>query len=351
MKTSFYNYCLLLVSTILLWSCEEKYEILEGVSDIYITSESGNNRPLIGSEIVLNIYTNNGTDVTEECDIYVNDELLDSNTFSSNEVGTFTIIAVYQNLEANYQVEFHDGSDQVFKKRVLIEDYTGTWCGWCPRVSHAMKLVAEQTDKVVFSAIHRAPTGTGDPYNFTEAQSLEQLINTPGYPKGFINRMTQWEFPEPDNTAQVLAFTQGERPELDFAVTSEIVAENMLQAKINVLFTNAHDNIKLVVYLQENGLVYPQVNYTAHYDGENPIENYVHNYTLRATLTDILGEEIPSEEALPGTIYSRNFNFEIPEVVEDINQLDIVAFVIDANNEVINVRKSKIGETQEFVFD
>ena len=31
-----------------------------------------------------------------------------------------------------------------FKHRVLIEDFTGAWCGWCPRVSHAIELLKEK---------------------------------------------------------------------------------------------------------------------------------------------------------------------------------------------------------------
>ena len=40
-----------------------------------------------------------------------------------------------------------------FKKRVLIEDYTGTWCGNCTRVSHAIEEVKLLTDKAVTVAI------------------------------------------------------------------------------------------------------------------------------------------------------------------------------------------------------
>ncbi len=349
MKTSFLKSILFFISLTIIVGCEEVYITETGVNNILILSDSGN-RKLIGEEVSFQVNTNNGEDVSDEVMFFINDELSESLTFSSDKPGIFQIKAEYLNLEASYELEFHDGTDQVFKKRVLVEDYTGTWCGWCPRLSHAMTLAAEASEDLVFTVIHRAPTGTADPFNFTEAGPLEELINTPGYPKGFINRINRWSFPEPDNVDQVIQFTQGERPKLDFAVNSSI-NDSRLEIDVNVLFTDDYSDIKLVVYLQENGLVYPQTNYTSHYDGQNPIPDYVHDYTLRACLTDILGDDIPAEEARQGTIFNRDFNFELPEEIEDFNQLDLVVFVVNNEDEVINVRKAKVGEEQEFEFE
>lgn len=369
MKRYFLKLFFFLPLLFILISCEEEYITQEGVSTVIFNSDLGD-RVLIGSEARIRVETNRGRNITHEAQVYIDNELafegdeliiirdeedetkiVDSYLkISSESVSAFSLRAEYFNLESTFELNFHDGTDQVFKKRVLVEDYTGTWCGWCPRLSHAMSLAAEMSDHIVFTVIHRAPTGTADPYNFTEAGPLEELINTPGYPKGFINRINRWAFPEPDNVAQVIEFTQGERPNLDFAVNSSINNGNLI-ADVNVLFTDDYSDIKLVVYLQENGLVYPQTNYTSHYDGQNPIPDYVHNYTLRALLTNILGDEIPDNESKQGTIYSREFNFEIPEDIEDFNELDLVVFVVDNDHEVINVRKAKVGEEQEFVFD
>jgi len=54
-----------------------------------------------------------------------------------------------------------------FQKRVLIEDFTGTWCGYCPRVSYGIDRVMEQTTKAVPVAIHQQSSGS-DPYHFQE---------------------------------------------------------------------------------------------------------------------------------------------------------------------------------------
>lgn len=327
-------------------SCTENYEFEKGVVGIYMLADA--NSKIIGQEVSLEVKTEDGEDITELTQIYVNGELMSSPSFSTDEVGFYEFKAVYENVETQIlEVEYHDGSETFFKKRVLVEDYTGTWCGWCPRISYALGLVEEQTDDAVLVAIHRAPSGTSDPYTYDDADELELLINTPGYPKGFINRLTQWDFPEPDNISQVIGFTQGSSPKLGLKMNSQLDGDSV-NLDVDALFANDYSNLKLVVYILENALVYPQVNYTSFYDNVNPIEDYVHNHTLRHTLTNIIGDEIDSSITQRGMTLSKNFNFQIPENITDIENVEFVAFLTDEEGHVINVRKSVIDENQEF---
>jgi hypothetical protein len=327
-------------------SCTEQYFTEEGISGIFIQTNA--NSRIVGQELTISVKTEAGEDITSQSVIYINDEVLSSPNYTTEEVGILRLRAVYQNLETSVvEVEYHDGSQTNFKKNVLIEDYTGTWCGWCPRVSYAMKLLSEQTDASVFVAIHRAPAGLQDPYIYEDADELEQLINTPGYPKGFINRLTQWDFPEPDNVSQAIALSQGANPKLGLKMTS-VLDNNQISLDVGAYFANDFEGLKLVVYVLENGLVYPQVNYTSYYGGENPIEEYVHDYTLRKTITNILGDEVSASSTKRGLEFTRNFSFNVPENIEDINQVDFVAFLTDAEGHVLNVRKSALGESQDY---
>ena len=327
-------------------SCTEKYNIEEGISGIYIVTDA--NTKIVGQEISLQVKTDSGEDITDQSTIYADGEKLTSPVYTSEEVGIVNFKAEYLNANSSeVSIEYHDGSQTIFKKRVLVEDYTGTWCGWCPRISRALELVDQQTDDAVFVAIHRAPAGTQDPYIYEDADELELLIETPGYPKGFINRLTQWNFPEPDNVGQVIGFTQGANPRLGLKMSSSI-DDSQINLNVEALFANDFENLKLVVYVLENGLVYPQVNYTSHYNGENPVENYVHNHTLRKTLTNILGDEVDNTQTRTGNTYFREFNFEIPQEIQNTDEIEFIAFLTDDQGNVINVRKSDIGENQEF---
>ncbi len=327
-------------------SCSENYNVDEGFGGVYLVVSSSARQ--IGEDITIQVITENDVlDVTQESDIYVNGELISGTTFTKDDVGVYEIKARFNIYETEPElVEFFDGFVTNFRKRVLVEDYTGTWCGWCPRISYALGLVEEQSDDAVLVAIHRAPSGTSDPYTYQGADPLEVLINSPGYPKGFLNRVTQWNFPEPDNIGQVVGLTQGLNPKLGLKLNSSHQG-NSYTLDVGVKFANNFSGLKLVVYILENGLVYPQVNYTSYYSS-NPIPDYVHNHTLRATLTDILGDPINDNETRVNLEYDRTFTFELPDVIENQDNIEFVAFIVDEGGNVLNVRKSAQGEVQDY---
>jgi len=332
-------------ATLLQLGCEETYIINEGVSSILITPSQ--NSVIVNNQVSLSVSTNSGEDITAETELSLNGTPVDGSTIQLTELGIHEITARYINLTTSVEIEVTDGSEINFKKRALVEDYTGTWCGWCPRVSHAIDLVSQQNDDVVFVAIHRAPAGTQDPFIYNDADDLEAMINTPGYPKGFVNRIHQWQFPEPDNIDQVISFTQGANPKAGLAINSSL-QNNQINVEVRSQFSKDFEGLKLVVYLVENGLVYPQVNYTSYYNNLNPIENYTHNYTLRKSITPILGETILSENTSTGNIHTNTFNFPVPDNISNADNIDLIAFLINPDNSVLNVRKASLNSSQDF---
>ena len=120
-----------------------------------------------------------------------------------------------------------------FKKRVLIEDYTGTWCGNCTRVSHAIEEVKLLTDKAVTVAIHNG----NDPFHFDGIAPLKNLIlpNSPlALPVSRLNRMTVWTFPEVTNVQQAIDFT-GNNTTLGLALNST-VTNGTINLDVNMKF-------------------------------------------------------------------------------------------------------------------
>jgi thiol-disulfide isomerase/thioredoxin len=231
-----------------------------------------------------------------------------------------------------------------FKKRVLIEDYTGTWCGNCTRVSYAIEQVKAQNDKVVTVAIHNG----NDPFHFAGIAPLKNLIlpNSPlALPVSRLNRMIVWTFPEPTNVQEAINLT-GNNSGLGIAMNSSIENGN-INLDVNVKFALNYTNLKLVVYLLEDELVHFQRNYTTYYDNVNPITNYVHNHVLRASMTDILGETI-SGNTSAGSSFSKNFSIPIPSNVANPTNISFVAFLVGDDNVALNARAAEANESQEF---
>lgn len=332
-----------------LFSCSSEYTILESIESISLTADSSNQ--LIGQNITFTVKTNNGTDVTEDAEIFVNDQKIEGNTFTSNTIATYTIYANYFGVNSEpVVVNFSDGSEINFKKRVLIEDYTGTWCGNCPRVAHAIELVKQQSDALVTVAIHRSSSNPSDPnydpYNF-DSSALETLINVSGYPKAMLNRMTRWSPLEQNNIPQVINLTQGENPKLGLAMNAQINNGN-INLEVKTKFSKDFSNLKLIVYVLENGLIHDQVNYTNFYTGPGYILNFQHDHTLRTCLTPLLGEPIANNLTTVGQIHAKTFSVPLPSNIENSNNIEFVAFMVDENNKVINVRKSTPGQNQDF---
>lgn len=230
-----------------------------------------------------------------------------------------------------------------FQKRVLIEDYTGTWCGNCTRVSYAIEQTFATTERVVAVAIHNG----NDPYHFEDIGPLKNLIS-PEYdlelPQSRLNRVITWEFPEPQNIQQAVNETSNNCG-LGLAM-HPTVSNGMITLDVDVKYVQNYENIKLVVYVLEDNLMYRQTNYSTYFGGVNPVPNFEHDHVLRASLTNIMGDALT--ETNFGETSNVNFTVPIPENVENAENLSFVAFVVGADNKVINARAAHLDEDQEF---
>jgi len=188
-------------------------------------------------------------------------------------------------------------------------------------------------------AIHRGTTQQNEPYVFN-ATVLEQIFQVSGYPSARINRNIVWNAPQQNNLPQVVRLTRGNILKLGVGIENT-VASGMVNLKVKVGVVESFSNLKIVVYVLENGLIYDQVNYTPFYGGVDPIPNFVHNHTLRSCETNLLGDEIPNLSTTSGTLntFTKDFSFPVPTNVANAANLEFVAFVVDASGRVINSRK------------
>ncbi len=231
-----------------------------------------------------------------------------------------------------------------FKKRVLIEDYTGTWCGNCTRVAYAIDQTYLQSDKVVSIAIHNG----NDPYHFPDYQPLKDLIMPNSdleLPQSRLNRTIVWSSPEPSNIEQAKALTSNNGG-LGIAMNST-VANGNINLDVNIKFAQNYTGLKLVVYVVEDHLIYPQRNYTTYYNGVNPIPNYEHNHVLRTPLTNLLGDVI-SESTTVGQTVTKSFSLPIPSTISNPENVSFVAFIVNSDNLAINARHADKNENQSF---
>ncbi len=323
-----------------------------------ITLSADSEEKRLGQTINFKIVTDSGIDVTNEAIIYIQDEsstlepeINTSSNLTSNVTKTYKVYAVYKEFTSNEILVKFDDNVESFVKRVLIEDYTGTWCVNCPTVSYAIEKLKELTDKAVPVAIHRGPnSGSYDPFHYEDANALEDLVGIANqYPTAKLNRLTYWNYPQhtQTNLNKAIALTTGSPVRLGLAMNSSLTNNN-LNLEVKVKFLENYSNLKLVVYVLENDLIYPQKNSTSFYGGLAEIPDFEHDHVVRSTFTNILGDVIPSDDTSYGKTYTRNFSVTVPSSISNTANMEFVAFVIGADNKAINVRKAVIGENQTF---
>lgn len=295
---------------------------------------------IVGSTVLFSVFDNNGKNRTSEAKFYVNDSETSGSSHTFNDVGTFEVYAKLQNVKSQTEDIIVNPVPIEYKKYVLVEDYTGTWCGYCTRVSYAIEQLEKETNDAVIIAIHQ-----GDPIAFGQVNSLMSSFGVTGFPTAFIDRTTRWTYPEPSNISQATG-KLSKKSYAALAMESSLDGD-MLTIKVKLKMGYNYQALKLGLYILEDGLVYDQRNWTSYYQGD-PIVDFEHHNVLRKAVTGLLGDQIPSDKVGHDKEFEKEFQYVIPASFNKEN-IKMVAFVTEGNDkEAINVRSSKIGESQIF---
>ena len=300
----------------------------------------------VGAPVTFTCTGNNGVNLSSLSTFYVNGTQITGDTFTATAAGMLNVYATHTpsggSLLTASTIQVSAFTPINFNKRVLIEDFTGTWCQYCPRVAYAIDQVNAQTSDATIVAIHRG----NDPYNFSGASALESQIGLVGYPTAMLNRTTEWAFPEPSNIAQAVNLTTGTNPKIGVALITTTTG-NTSSVQVKVKFGTNFSNLKLVVYALEDNLIYNQTNSTTYYGGGNPLVGFEHDHVVRAVLTSsILGEVITGNTNYNDE-FSKSFTYTIPSTVNASN-VHFVAVVLNSSNTALNSRSAGANATQSF---
>ena len=289
------------------------------------------------------VYTDASTvDITSETEFYVDDVLISGNEYIGVQLGTIEVKAVFESTTSSvFQVEVVDPSNlpASFSKKAVVEDFTGTWCGYCPRVSYAASLVEAQTDKVFVVGVHN-----GDQMANGFGNALENMYNITGFPTAYIDRANTWTYPEPNNVSQALNAAQG-TVDVGLAIETSLTGST-LDITISQGFLQNMTNVKLLVFVLEDGILVDQANYTSYYGGASTIVDFEHNGVLRYVATDIMGDTTTSTLG----IHEQSFNVNLSsQGVQDPTKTGVLAMLVDDSGRVLyNAQYVISGQNQDF---
>lgn len=237
-------------------------------------------------------------------------------------------------------------------KKVVLEEFTGIYCGWCPdghKLANNLKASKPKGDVIVIN-VHTggyAQPGPSDPdYRTSEGAVISNItgMNITGYPTGSINRHLfsgQTGFAVSRSAWSSMA-TQilGQTSYANIALEGNInEATRELSVTVEVYYTgDAPGDNKLTVALLEDSLIGPQSGAASLYPAMvTPEGKYIHMHMLKKVLTaDALGDVILQTEATTGSKITKTYTYTIPEkfvnVPTVLKNLSLVAYVSEGDN-------------------
>lgn len=334
-----------LLISVLLLSCssQEDFSFLISESEI-VSGLNVKSSYISGQSIEFNIFDQNQNDISDISIFYVDGIEILGNQIIHNDVGIHNVYAEYSLNDQLYITEPISYNVVNPINKVLIEDFTGTWCGYCPPV----KLAIEQARELYPDNITVVATHQNDQFSLSEEQELTTALGPFGLPESRINRTTEWVNPYDINF--ITDYTNSEN-NLAISIDSRF-ENNSLNVSIRFVSSDALFNHKLVVYLTQNGLIADQANYLNYddtsyfYEMGNPIVNYIHNDVLVHSFTNILGNNLNDLQPFEDT--TKTFSLDISNSEILIESASIVAFIVNSENTVINSQSVKISEFQDF---
>ena len=292
--------------------------------------------------ISFNMIDSEGNNITSSTSFIVDNQLINGNTISYDELGNHEVYADYTIDSQIYSTDLIGFNIVEPINKVVVEDYTGTWCGYCPPVAHAIYELKEVYDNIISVGIHN-----NDELTIDQESDLRSELAISGFPSARLNRTISWL--DPYHISDVNSLLSEEN---DVAISINSNLENIeLGIDLRIASNVELVNHKLVIYLVESNLIYDQSNYFNYvedsyfYNLGNPIENYSHQDVLRKSITNISGNVLDIIQPLND--YKFNFNVQInPDFV--VENLAIVAIVVDSNNNAINSQLGAVNSFQDF---
>lgn len=235
----------------------------------------------------------------------------------------FTLIIVAMALQINAQ-QFV--STEIENRNVIIEEYTGRNCTWCPEGQMVANGIAKSHPGRVFLVNIHAGSFSPSSYpnlNTDDGNAMVEDIQLYSFPAGYANRTSQYAVGrEQWSTYAMEQMSQTAECNVDGQV---VINPQTREATINVEVYYTADNNKetnyLTVMMLQNDIIGDQEG--AQYNPEQYIDGeYHHMHVLRDVITPTWGEEISPTTA--GTLIAKTYNITIPEMIGDPNATEAV---------------------------
>ncbi|MDH7515959.1 MAG: Omp28-related outer membrane protein [Bacteroidota bacterium] len=215
-------------------------------------------------------------------------------------------------------------------RTVLIEQFTGTWCQWCPYGADSIREILARVPNARVIAYH-----DNDPMATTEGDAIQDTLHCTAYPQAAIDRIV-WQLPTTPPTYDIAisraywgAATSVRAQQSSplamsirgtFDTTSRLLSGTVT---MNIL-TPMTGSFNVHVVVSEDSLNYAQLkNVGGSVVTLNP---YYHVHVVRKVLTGVNGVMLTTSGLSAPQQLVHNFNYIVPPTF-DIRHVKVTAFV------------------------
>lgn len=298
-----------------------------------------------GAEQTADIKSNFGANMTNQFKIALNDDLKPGTHKVSYRLGL--VDDEPDAYEGNNSLE---GTLRILSqspvKRMVVEEGTGTWCGYCPRGTVGMAYMEKKyPDNFIGIAVHKQDK--------LETSSYSGLVFS-GFPNCYVDRRLMFD---PNSNALESTWK-------NMANTIPVAAVNVAATwadndEINVTTTTTFVNVKnnpnyrLAFVLVENGVKgYTQTNY---FSGGSEVMGGFENLPYKAAVDmNHVARQIYGFNGISGSVPSQIENDEpltyetklaLPSTVQNRDNVKVVALLLDSDTGYIeNAAECKVVE-------
>jgi hypothetical protein len=280
-------------------------------------------------------------------------------TFEANPIPNAGVYSISLSLDADDNLDNNTitGTVEAFKytypKRVVVEEGTGTWCGWCPRGAVGLASMKEKyPDSFIGIAVHTSVQGGPDPMNIPGYGSA---LGFSGYPSSKVNRKIEAD-PGFESLESFYLEEMGISSQIGVDLNADL---DLTTNTVNIVTTitygyDASDvNCRLVYVLTENDVTgYTQTNYYAKgQQGQNlPMGEWNNRPAVASVAFEDVARGIYSSftgiaNSIPTTVeenvpFTHEYTITLPNTIQDKDQLELVVMIIDVKSgEIINADK------------
>ncbi|MDR0683246.1 MAG: Omp28-related outer membrane protein, partial [Dysgonamonadaceae bacterium] len=252
------------------------------------------------------------------------------------------------------QLSAYEVSTEIQKKNILLEEFTGIHCGFCPEGHKiANNLIAAQEGTVYTIAIHSghfAVPGTGEPdYRIPEGEAIDTYYQgnaSASYPSGTINRkpitlngqLLSTVLSRSNWTKAAKEVHKEDAPVNLWMNVAFEGSSRTLTVDVEAYYTADSDSAEnfMNLVITQNNIIGPQL-------GGLVVNGYVHRHQLKAFITPLWGDTI--YQPLSGEYFTKRYVYTLPESVNDIpvkaEDIEVLAFITAGKGDVLNVIAEK----------